>query len=194
MDDPSSQSLTPLQEECIKLLHAKQYQSCAILAGLELSKAEQESRDTRTAYAILGDCAHMTEQYNKAISYYRKVQLLGGGGGGGGGSNSNSNTYNHRYRIKEAQCLQALGSVVEAASVLETIPEVERTLQIHMTLGQLYVASKRPMAATQCFIASLKHNPFTFEAIEWLTITGKVDKNDILDAINIGFKVNGPKI
>jgi tetratricopeptide (TPR) repeat protein len=179
----AASSLTPLQQECMKLLHSKQYKSCTILAGLELSKAEQESRDTRIAYAILGDCAQMTEQYNKAISYYRKVQLLPGSNSKPYGTNNN-----HRYRIKEAQCLQALGSVVEAASVLETIPEAERTLQIHMTLGQLYVASKRPMAATQCFLASLKQNPLTFEAIEWLTVTGKVDKHDILDAINTGFK------
>ena len=48
--------LTPLQEECFKLLKAKQYKSCELLARMELAKAEQEGRDSRVAWALLG-CA-----------------------------------------------------------------------------------------------------------------------------------------
>ena len=160
MADPSqastsfSNGLTPLQEECFKLLKAKQYKSCEILARMELAKAELEGRDSRVAWALLGDCAQLTQQYRRAISYYRRIQVFG----------------SYKYRLKEAQCLQgndltssivamlhhfslisqylfllsrnllktkALGNVVEASSVLEVVPKEFRTLTMSMTLAKV---------------------------------------------------------
>jgi tetratricopeptide (TPR) repeat protein len=160
---------TPLQAACHKLLKAKQYRSCEILAQLELSKAEQEGRDCTVTYAVIGDCAMMMHQYNKAIEYYRRVHSI-------------------KYRLKEAQCLQSLGNVVEAASVLEMIPRKERDLQIYMTLGQLYVLCGRTNSACECFLNCLIKNPMTMEAIEWLAILGTTDKVVVLDAIDKGFE------
>jgi tetratricopeptide (TPR) repeat protein len=139
---------------------------------MELSKADKEGRDTRVAFALLGDCAQLTQQYNKAISYFRRIQLFG----------------SHKYRLKEAQCLQALGNVVEASSVLELIPHGERNLTIHMTLGQLYLASGRTNSACECFLHSLLQNPMTLEAIEWLAVLGIIDKSVVLDAVDKGFR------
>jgi tetratricopeptide (TPR) repeat protein len=160
---------TILQASCNKLLAAKQYRSCEILAQLELSKAEQEGRDCTITYALIGDCAMMMQQYNKAIEYYRRVPAI-------------------TYRLKEAQCLQSLGNVVEAASVLEMIPRKERDLQIYMTLGQLYVLCGRTNSACECFLNSLVKNPMTMEAIEWLAVLGTTDKVVVLDAIDKGFE------
>jgi len=162
---PFSASLTPLQDECYKLLKAKQFKSCEILARMELCKAEQEGRDARVAWALLGDCAQLTQQYYQAICFYRRIQSFG----------------SYKYRLKEAQCLQALGNVVEASSVLEVIPSDQRTLTIHMTLGHLYLASGRNASARDCFLESLIKNPYTFEAIEWLAVLG-AEKSQVLDA------------
>mmetsp|Transcript_20836 Transcript_20836/g.45362 ORF Transcript_20836/g.45362 Transcript_20836/m.45362 type:complete len:560 (-) Transcript_20836:45-1724(-) len=167
-----STPLTALQEECYRLLQSKQYKSCEILSRMELSLAEKEGRDTRVAWAFLGECAQLTQQYNKAISYYRQIQHFG----------------SYKYRLKEAQCLQALGNVVEASSVLELIPHHERNLTIHMTLGQLYIASGRTGSASECFVRSLRENPLTLEAIEWLAVFGTTDKAAVLDAVEKGSK------
>jgi tetratricopeptide (TPR) repeat protein len=170
--------LTPLQEECFKLLQARQFKSCEILARIELATAEQEGRETRVAWALLGDCAQLTQQYNKAISYYRRIPFNG----------------SHKYRLKEAQCLQATGNVVEASSVLELIPHSERNLTIHMTLGQLYIASGRTHSACECFLHSLCQNPFTLEAIESLAVVGATESKVVpmesrtLEAVEIGLQ------
>jgi tetratricopeptide (TPR) repeat protein len=171
---PFSVSLTPLQDECFKLLKAKQYKSCEVLARMELAKAEQDGRDARVAWALLGDCAQLTQQYSRAISFYRRIQSFG----------------SHKYRLKEAQCLQALGNVIEASSVLEVIPRDQRTLTIHMTLGNLYLASGRNASACDCFLESLMKNPYTLEAVEWLAGLG-TDKAQVLDAVKTGFIRNG---
>jgi tetratricopeptide (TPR) repeat protein len=171
---PFSVTLTPLQDECFKLLKAKQYKSCEILARMELAKAEQEGRDARVAWALLGDCAQLTQQYSRAISFYRRIQAFG----------------SQKYRLKEAQCLQALGNVVEASSVLEVVPREQRSLTIHMTLGNLYLASGRIPSACDCFLESLVQNPYTLEAVEWLAVLG-TDKSQVLDAVKTGFIENG---
>ncbi len=171
-DQGFSTPLTPLQEECYRLLQLKQYQSCEMLTRMELSKAEMEGRDTRVAWAFLGECAQLTQQYNKAISYYRRIQHFG----------------SYKYRLKEAQCLQMLGNVVEASSVLELIPHHERNLTIHMTLGKLYVASGRNSSACECFVRSLMEYPMTLEAIEWLALLGITEKAVVLDAVDKGMK------
>jgi tetratricopeptide (TPR) repeat protein len=174
----SQQSLTPLQEECFKLLKAKQYKSCEILARMELAKADTQGRDARVAWALLGDCAQLTQQYRRAISFYRRIQVFGG-----------SHTINSKYRFKEAQCLQALGNVVEASSVLEMVPREHRTLTIHMTLGHLYLASGRNSSASECFVESLVLNPYTLEAMEWLAVLG-TDKSQVFEAVKTGFCQN----
>ena len=93
----SDVSLTPLQKECVNLFKARQYKSCEIAARMELARAEQEGRDPRFCWALLGDCYHSSQQYRRAVTFYRRMK-------------------SHKYRWKEAQCLQALGNVVEASS------------------------------------------------------------------------------
>lgn len=181
MTGDSSKERTPLQEECYRLLQSKQYKSCEILARMELSKAEQEGRDARVAWSLLGECAHATHQYNRAISYYRRIQYAFVSGV----SASSQHYYANTYRLKEAQCLQALGNVVEASSVLERVPRSDRNLTMHMVLGNLYLASGRNASACECFIESILLNPFTVEAIEWLAVLG-AEKQLVLDAISTG--------
>lgn len=164
-------SLTTLQEECYQLLQQKQFKSCEILAQMELAKAEQEGRDVRVAFALLGECAHHTQQYNRAISYYRKIQY-----------SFSSGSSSHTYRLKEAQCLQSLGNVVEASSLLELIPRHERNLTMHMTLGNLYLASGRNANACECFLESLRLHPYALEAVEWLAVLG-VEKQLVVEAV-----------
>jgi len=163
----SSTPLSRLQREIVDLFEARQYKSCEILARMEKSRAEREGRDPRMAVAMLGDCAHETQQYRKAVSFYRCIE-------------------SPKHRWKEAQCLQALGNVVEASAVLEMVPQNARTLAMNMTLGNLYVASGRSNAAQESFLDSLNQNPYALEAIEWLATLG-ADKNLVLASIKKGF-------
>ena len=166
-----SDSQTPLQRECVNLFKARQYKSCEIAARMELSKAVQEGRDPQMALALLGDCAQCTQQYRRAVSFYRRMKP-------------------YKYRWKEAQCLQALGNVVEASSVLEAVPGKARTLEMNMTLGNLYVASGRRNSAISAFMESLMQNPYALEAVEWLA-TLNADKAHVLEAIRRGFSARG---
>ncbi len=152
---------------------------------MELSKAEQEGRDARVAWSLLGECAHSTHQYNRAISYYRRIQYAFVSGV----TTSSQHYYANTYRLKEAQCLQALGNVVEASSVLERVPRSDRNLTMHMLLGNLYLASGRNTSACECFFESILLNPFTIEAIEWLSVLG-AEKQLVLDAISTGLARN----
>ena len=172
MDDSDSHSnLTPLQRECVNLFKSKQYKSCEIASRMELSRAIQEGRDPQIALALLGDSAQCTQQYRRAVSFYRRMKP-------------------YKYRWKEAQCLQALGNVVEASSVLETVPSKERTLEMNMTLGNLYVASGRRNAAVNAFLESLMQNPYALEAVECLASLN-ADKAHVLEAIKRGFSAQG---
>jgi tetratricopeptide (TPR) repeat protein len=167
----SEATLTPLQRECVILFKARQYKSCEIAARMELARAEQEGRDPRFCWALLGDCYHSSQQYRRAVTFYRRMK-------------------SHKYRWKEAQCLQALGSVVEASSVLEMVPSKARTLEMNMTLGNLYMASGRNGAAAEAFLESLMENPYALEAVEWLATLG-VPKDQVFDAIQRGFAAKG---
>lgn len=164
-------TLTPLQHECVDLYKAKQYKSCEIVARMDLAKAEMEGRDPRMAWAMLGECAQATQQYRKAVYFYRRMK-------------------SHNYRWKEAQCLQALGNVVEASAVLELVPQNARSLEMNMTLGNLYVASGRNVTAEKAFLESLMQNPYALEAMEWLASLG-TDKSRVLEAISRGLAAKG---
>ena len=167
--------LTPIQKECVELLRAKQYKSCEVVATLELSRTEKANQPTAILLEILGDCAQATQQYKRAISFYRRASLqhhvLG-----------RSSLSEAKLRCKEAQCLSSWGSVVEASSVMEMIPAENRTLGMCMTLGHLYVACGRHTDATRMFLDSLSLNPYAMEAVEWLAILG-ADKNVVLDVV-----------
>lgn len=164
-------SLTPLQKECVALFKAKQYKSCIIATRMDLARAEQEGKDPRFCWALLGDCYHSSQQYRRAVTFFRRLK-------------------SHKYRWKEAQCLQALGNVVEASSVLEMVPSKARSSEMNMTLGNLYLASGRNSAATEAFLESLTENPYALEAVEWLATLG-VPKDKVLEAIQRGFMAKG---
>jgi tetratricopeptide (TPR) repeat protein len=148
-----SNELTPLQEECWKIFQAKQFKSCEILARMDLSSAEQQGRDCRISWSLLGDCALEQKNYTEALNWYHRIS-------------------SRSYRLKEATCLAQLGNVVEASSVLEMVVPSERTLTMNMTLANLYLASGRNHSAMECFFSALQQNPCTLEAVEWLAMLG----------------------
>lgn len=115
-----------------------------------------------------------TQQYRKAIQYFRRV-------------NHYDDASVNKYLLKEAQCLQELGIIVDAARVLDTIPLEQRNLTTNMTLGQLYIASGRSAAARDCFLRALEQNPFALEAIEWLSIL-ECQERVVYECIDKGLK------
>lgn len=170
-DDYSNyEDLTLLQTECIQLFRQKQYKSCEILARMELGRDDC----CEVALSLLGDCAFMQRQYIHAKMFYHRAYH-----------------YNEeKYRWKEAQCLKELGSLVEAAAVLEQIPVEKRDLAMQMMLGKLYVASSRKETAIETFLQALRQNPFAMEAVEQLAELG-VDKFKIKEAMDKGYADKG---
>lgn len=168
MDTLESTSLTPIQEECLALLQAKQYQSCEMVAQLELSKSSGTA--TAIPLELMGDCAQATSQYRRAISYFRRAALVV--------------KDESRLRWKEAQCLSQLGSVMEGASVLERY-SVKKHFGMYMTLGHLYLACGRHNDAQRVFLEAVRLNAYALEAIQWLAIL-KADRNAVMNAVEQG--------
>lgn len=168
MLQPATTELTPLQKECLSLFEAKQYKSCAMVAQMELSRC---STDTSRALPleIIGDCAQATQQYKRAISYFRRASLVV--------------RNQSQLRWKEAQCLSSLGNVVEAASILEAVQD--RTLGMSMTLAHSYLASGRRSDAVRAFLEAVRLNAYALDAVDWLAILG-ADRNVILEAVEQG--------
>ncbi len=166
-----------LQEQCVELFQSQQYRSCELVARMELAQAQKYGRDTDFALSMLGACFQATHQYRRAISFYRRLHNHHN-------SNNNNNIHhnNYEYRHREAVCLQALGSVVEASSVLEMVPESRRTLAMHMLLGNLYMACGRSQDAASCFMQALTRNPYCWEALEKLALQ-RVDKHRVLNVL-----------
>jgi anaphase-promoting complex subunit 7 len=159
---------TPLQSECIALFQAKQYQSCEIVAQLELSRC-QRTRAAAVPMELIGDCAQATQQYRRAISYFRKAALIV--------------EDDSLLRWKEAQCLAKLGSAMEGAAILERT--TNRNLGMAMTLGHLYIQSGRHKDAIKAFMEALCLNSYALEAIQWLAILG-ADRNAVMSAVEKG--------
>jgi anaphase-promoting complex subunit 7 len=166
------QALTPLQSECLELFNAKQYQSCEIVAQMELSRSSSNNSNNTTAAVpleLIGDCAQATQQHRRAISYFRRAALLV--------------RDDSRLRWKEAQCLSQLGSVMEGASILERTPN--RSLGMCMTLGHLYIASSRHVDACKVFLEAVRMNAYALEAVQWLAILN-ADRNAVMNAVEQG--------
>ena len=165
----SFRDLSKIQKESIRLFKAKQYRSCEILAEMDRSSSRLQGRDEHFACRLLGDCALERGQYLRAKTFYHALY-----------------PFNEAlYRWKEAHCLKQLGSLVEAAAVLEGIPTVDRTLEMNMLLGTLYAASSRREHASRAFLEVLRQNPFALEAAEQLGNLG-IEKALVLEALKTG--------
>ena len=162
---------TPLQSECLTLFQAKQYQSCEIVAQLELARCPKTAVSA-TPLEFIGDCAQATQQYRRAISYFRRAALLLVQQGD-----------DSILRWKEAQCLAQLGSAMEGAAILERT--ANRSLGMHMTLGHLYIQSGRHHDAIKAFMEAVRLNAYALEAIQWLAILG-ADRNAVMNAVEQG--------
>lgn len=155
------------ETEAIQLFQLRQYKSCEILARLSLSVRQKKGDVEHLPLRLLGDCAFEQRQYVHARIFYRKLH-----------------SYDENlYRWKEALCLQELGSLVEASSILEGIPDNAKTLDVWMTLGTLYISTGHKDYAKRSYFAALKENPYVVEAVEQLGSLG-VDSTVLLQHLS----------
>ena len=161
--------LSKLQQESLRLFKARQYRSCEILAEMDRSSSRLQGRDEHFPCRLLGDCAFQQGQYIRAKTFYHSLYPVN----------------EAFYRWKEAQCLKELGSLVEAAAVLEGIPNLDRTVEMNILLGTLYAASSRREHASRAFLEVLRQNPFALEAAEELGNLG-IEKAHVLEALKTG--------
>jgi anaphase-promoting complex subunit 7 len=166
---PSLPTLTTLQKEAMLLLHQQQYTSCEILARLDWSRCIQERRSDRMDIHMIAECYYRQEKWAAAKELFQVLfhydQL--------------------KYRYKAACCSLKMGNLIEAIIVLEHIAMDTRTLQIHMLLGKLYVATSRKQLAIDSYTAALRLNPYTLEAVSVLASLG-TEKVPITQALETG--------
>ena len=157
-----------MQRECLKLLQQQQYASAETLARFDLSRCRLENRSEGFALRVIGDCSLAVGKLAQAQRFYQSL-------------------YVHdevTARWKEAQCLEKMGSLVEAASVLEGIEAEKRNMPMNMLLAKLYVANNRTAHASAIFLKALQQCSSNVEAIEYLAQLG-VDKSTILRAMDL---------
>jgi hypothetical protein len=194
----SQRASSALEEECIKLLQAKQYRSCEVLVMFHLSSftsnstANETYAQIATAYEILGDCTIHQQQVKRALSFYRKAQsnlrslrlpLL---------SQDSHNsalvqTVNEaNLKLKEARALAMIGDTGEAISILESsVPKSHplRNFAISMELGNFYITCGRNTDAKISYLDALSRNPYAIEAIEKLVMLN-AERAEVMRVMN----------
>jgi len=200
-------TMSPLKDECIKLLRAKQYRSCEIMTMFYLSSVSSASNDLKihahkaTAYEILGDCVLNQDQLNRAVSFYKKalsnLKCLRSPT-----SSSSLRNILHIHtateanvKLKEARALFKLGNASETTSILESaVPRSHplRTFAISMEIGGMYLASSRKTDAKWSYLDALSRNPYALEAIEKLVFLN-AERSEVMKAVNEGLQKRNEK-
>lgn len=152
-----------IHRECISLFRDGQFRSCEILARLTLSKNKGEDP---LALHLLGECALVSGQFAHARSFFQRLYLVD----------------ENLYRFKEGLCLQKMGSLVEATTIVSGIPAADRDFRTWMLLGNLSFSTNRKEIAQKCFIEAIRKNPYAMEAVEKLAELG-IDSGLILTAM-----------
>lgn len=165
-----AQPLTVLQKEAVSLAAQQQWISCEILARLDLAKCTAENRSQQLDLHLMAECCYRQEKWVAAKDFYEKMYAYDA----------------PKYRYKVACCLLKTGSLVEAIFVLEQIPAAQRTLPVHMLLGQLYTSTSRKQAAIDAYLSAVKEHPFALEAIHTLALLG-CEKTPLTTALDEGY-------
>ncbi|KAL7548087.1 hypothetical protein ACHAWF_011375 [Thalassiosira exigua] len=169
---------------------------------------------------VLGDCAKEGGRHRQANDYYRDAAELvhshvrdGGIGVGGGRRRGEAEAgtegeaaspWEARLRVKEGRALSEVGSIIEAAAILErSFPRSPRgsgrrgggrpqphplaTLESHMLLANLHEMSGRASDARAEYEAALAKDPYALEAIDRLAGLG-IDEHSLLALVDAGLK------
>ena len=203
MNMTSPRPRTPLQVEATRLFEANQYKSCELVALMELSQMEQDSRDAGITLEILGDCAARTERHRQANDYFRAAAELVHGNvmreEGGTMKEAVTSRWEAALRVKESRALSDCGSIIEASAILERSfprprnseqkrrPHEFATLESLMLLGHLHTLSGRVSDAVKEYKFALLQCPYALEAVERLAKLG-CDESTLLALVDVGLK------
>lgn len=195
---------SPLQIQASRLYEARQYESCELIALMDLSQAKERKSAHATAVTleILGDCAASTRRDRQANDYFRDAAELVHSHfqrEKGEASEAVTSPWEADLRVKESRALSNVGSIIEAASILERSfprtrnseqqrqPHGYATLESLMLLGNLHTMSGRVSDAVTEYKFALLKNPYALEAVERLAKLG-CDESTILALLDVGLK------
>ncbi len=168
-------AIPPLFKECLNLYKAKQYRSAESLAMYNLTSLSPNSIYKAHAFELIADCAFHQAQHLRASAYYKQAFEHCHHDAYTGSANVVSSTFQAQLKLKEANCLNLSGNVVEASTLLETFIPIRspfRTFAISMDLGKMYMTIGRYNDARRCFLDVLHKNIYALEAIECLAQLG----------------------
>ena len=212
--DDERSSPTPLQQQAISLFNQHQYKSSELIALFELSKLKTENNDRphlAMTLEMLGDCCAHTERHRQANDYYREaataVHLLPlhnkhrhNTRNKGTGTDDATSHWEGSLRVKESRALSNVGSIIEAAAILERSfprtksighqqrqPHQYASLESLMLLGNLHSMSGRVADAKDDYKFALLKDPYALEAVEKLAKLG-CDESTMLALMDVGLK------
>ena len=169
------------------------------LSSLPPSNSEMDHLSEKaTTYEILGDCATNQNQYRRAIAFYKKaLGHLKSKRPVASASVHNillvQTATEANLKLKQARTLAKVGSITEAASILESsIPRSHslRTFAISMELGKLYQLNGRLADAKRSYLDALSRNMYVMEAIEKL-VGLNAERSEVMKVVNEAIKKKG---
>lgn len=195
---------TPLQIQAVRLFEANQFKSCELIALFELSQMKQTPQNVSmaTTLEILGDCAANTERNRQANDYYRDAAEVVHSyyqREKGFTKEDATSSWEAGLRVKESRALSNVGSIIEAAAILERSfprsrnsgtqrqPHAHATLDSLMLLGNLHSMSGRGSDALVDYKFCLLKDPYALEAAERLAKLG-CDEATMLALMDVGMK------
>ena len=167
---------------------------------------QKRSQDVRIAMTleILGNCAVSTERNRQANDYFRDAAEVVHSHFQRERSRLDTkvkeevtSSWEANLRVKESRALSNVGSIIEAAAILERSfprtrnsehqrePHDHATLESLMLLGNLHTMSGRVSDAVTEYKFALLKNPYALEAVERLAKLG-CDESTILALVDVG--------
>jgi anaphase-promoting complex subunit 7 len=189
------------------------------LSRLKASTKEDDDNDNvietslamATTFELCGDAAINNDRHRSAIDYYREaISIVRECFEDEPNRAQQSNHYYRmdwvrssweaQLRVKECRALSDIGSIYDAAAILErcfpkeldgtlqgAAPTPFATVESHMLLGDLYVQNQRYVDAAEEYKFALCKNPYVLEALEKLARLG-CPESDLLQMVDDGMK------
>ena len=149
----------------IKELNSNCLYASAASLGSFITGVHQTNPEVFVAY---GDSLFGLGEHKRALAAYRTSYDLSGGSRSGSSRSEIKSVDAVEIIWKMAECQRLTGDYVGQKQTLEGIRQSQRTIKVHVALGNLYRRLGGEVLATACFQDALAQNPLCVEVIDQL--------------------------